>query len=71
MMWQSSMLVSLLVLSPEQIYVTIWVSHDSMHSGPITLPEPLVVLIGRHKDMLVKISQTKGESWRSELLGAR
>jgi len=40
-----------------------------MHSGPITLLEPLVVLIGRHKDMLVKISQTRmGEG---ELLGAR
>jgi len=60
MMWQSSMLISLLVLSPEQVYVTIWVViHDSIHSGPITLREPLVVLIGRHKDMLVKISQIR------------
>jgi len=40
--------------------------HDSMYRGPITLLEPLVVLIGRHKDMLVKISQTRmgrGEYW--------
>ena len=61
MMWQSSMLISLLVLSLEQIYVPIWVKHDISYSGPITLLEPLVVLIGRHKDMLVKISQTNGE----------
>jgi len=33
-----------------------------MHSGPITLLEPLVVLIGRHKDMLrEKISNENGE----------
>jgi len=25
-----------------------------LYRGPITLLEPLVVLIGRHKDMLVK-----------------
>jgi len=48
-MWQSSMLISLLVLSHEQIYVPFWVSHDIVYSGPITLLEPLVVLIGRHK----------------------
>jgi len=48
MMWQSSMLISLLVLSPEQIFVGIWVTHDISHLGPITLLEPLVVLIGRH-----------------------
>jgi len=48
-----------------------------MYRGPITLLEPLVVLIGRHKDMLVKKSQTRrgiGESdelrWaKSEKLG--
>ena len=53
MMWQSSMLISLLVLSPEQIIVSIWVSHDISCHRPITLLEPLVVLIRRHKDMLV------------------
>jgi len=53
-MWQSSMLIKLIVLSREQIYVHSWVSHDSLYRGPITLLEPLVVLIGRHKDMLVK-----------------
>jgi len=52
------MLISLLVLSPEQIIVHSWVKHDISYRGPITLLEPLVVLIGRHKDMLVKISQT-------------
>jgi len=55
------MLISLVVLSPEQIYVPIWVKHDSIHSGPITLLEQLVVLIGRHKDMLVKSSDLKRE----------
>jgi len=56
------MLISLLVLSHEQIYfVLIWVNHDSSYRGPITLLEPLVVLIGRHKDMLVKISYLKRE----------
>jgi len=53
------MLISLHVLYPEQIYVPIWVKHGSKYRGPITLLEPLVVLIGRHKDMLVKISQTR------------
>jgi len=48
MMWQSSMLISLLVLSLEQIYVLIWVMHGSFYRGPITLLEPLVVLIGCH-----------------------
>jgi len=48
------MLISLLVLSPEQIYIPLWVKHGSKYHGPITLLEPLVVLIGRHKDMLVK-----------------
>jgi hypothetical protein len=57
MMWQSSMLISLLVLSHEQIYVPIWVMHGSFYRGPITLLEQLVVFIGRHKDMLVKRSQ--------------
>jgi hypothetical protein len=52
------MLISLLVLSPEQIILAIWVKQDISYSGPITLLEPLVVLIGRHKDMLVKRSQT-------------
>jgi len=53
-MWQSSMLISLLVLSLKQIIVPIWVKHGYLHRGPITLLEPLVVLIGRHKDILVK-----------------
>jgi len=52
MMWQSSMLISLLVLSHKQIYVPIWVKQDSIHSEPITLLEPLVVLIGKHKELL-------------------
>jgi len=38
-----------------------------LYRGPITLLEQLVVLIGRHKDMLVKISQTR--TGRGELLG--
>ena len=42
---QSSVLISLLVLSSEQIYVPICLSHGSVYSGPITLLEPLVVLI--------------------------
>jgi len=53
------MLISLLVLSQEQIFVPIWVKHGSSYRGPITLLEPLVVFIGRHKemqDMLVKRS---------------
>jgi len=58
------MLISLLVLSHEQIYVPIWGKHGSFYRGPITLLEQLVVLIGRHKDMLVK-------STRGVLLGAR
>jgi len=69
MMWQTSMLISLLVLSIEQILVPIWVKHGSIYREPITILEPLVVLIGRHKDMLVKRSQTNGERMRGELLG--
>ena len=61
MMWQSSMLISLLVLSREQIFVAIWVKHDISYRGPITLLEPLVVLIGRHKDMLVKYLKREWE----------
>jgi len=70
MMWQSSMLISLLLLSHEQIYVPIWVSHDTVYSGPMTLLEPLVVFIGRHKNMLVKyLNREWGEeSW---VAGAR
>ena len=49
------MLISLLVLSPEQIIIPIWVSHGSLHRGPITLLEQLVVLIGRHNDMMLRI----------------
>jgi len=64
------MLISLLVLSHEQIYVPIWVKHDISYRGPITLLEPLVVLIGRHKNMLVKKSQTRtGRDGEIELLG--
>jgi len=59
MMWQSSMLISLLVLSHQQIYVLIWVIYGFFYRKPITLLEPLVVLIGRHKDMLVKRTQTR------------
>jgi len=61
------MLISLLVLSPNQIYVPIWVTHDILYRGPITLLEPLVVLIGRHKDMLEKIRNENGD----EAAGAR
>jgi len=55
------MLISLLVLSHKQIYVPTCLNHGSLYRGPITLLEPLVVLIGRHKDMLEKISKKKGE----------
>jgi hypothetical protein len=56
------MLISLLVLSQEQIYVLIWVTHGYFYNGPITLLEPLVVLIGRHKEMLCeKKSNENGE----------
>jgi len=67
------MLISLLVLSPKQIHVPIWVNYDSLHRGPITLLEPLVVLIGRHKDMLVKSSDLKQEEGegKKEVAGAR
>jgi len=61
MMWQSSMLISLLILSLEQVYVPVWVHHDISDRGPITLLEPLVVLIGRHKDILVEKSQEMNE----------
>ena len=66
-MWQSSMLISLLVLSQEQILVPFMGTNGFLYRGPITLLEQLVVLIGRHKDMLVKISQTR--TGRGELLG--
>jgi hypothetical protein len=49
MMWQSSMLISLLVLSPKQIIVPIWVTQGFSYRGPSTLLEPFVVLIARHK----------------------
>jgi len=55
------MLISLLVLSHEQIYIQTCDSHGSLYRGPITLLEPFVVLIGRHKDMLVKSSDLKRE----------
>jgi len=58
------MLISLLVLSSEQVYVPIMGNHGSFYSGPITLLEPLVVLIGRHKDMLsryLKKERREGE----------
>ena len=48
-MWQSSMLISLLVLSLDQSSVAIWVKHGFFYGGPITLHEPLVVIIGRHQ----------------------
>jgi hypothetical protein len=60
------MLISLLVLSPEQIKVPIWVIHGSLYRGPITLLEPLVVLIGRHGYARENISNEGGEgevSW--------
>jgi len=52
MMWQLSMLISLLVLSHEQIYVRTCVNHNSIYREPITLLEPLVVLIGNHIDVV-------------------
>jgi hypothetical protein len=61
------MLISLPVLSPEQIYVPISVEHDISHRGPITLLEPLVVLIGRHKVYAREnISNENGERRRGE-----
>ena len=42
------MLIFLLVLSLNQIFVTTWLIHGSLYRGPITLLEPLVVLIGCH-----------------------
>ena len=44
-MWQSSMLIFLIVLAHKQIYVPFLVKHDSMHSGPVAPLEPLVMLI--------------------------
>ena len=41
-MWQSSMLISLIVLAHKQIQVTIWGVYSSMNRGPIKLLEPLV-----------------------------
>jgi len=58
------MLISLLVLSHEQIYVQITgKQHGSLYSGPIKLLEPLVVLIGRHIRIYAreKISNEKGD----------
>jgi len=43
--------------------------HGFFYRGPITLLEPLVVLIGRHKDMFVKISQTRTGERVKWLLG--
>tara|TARA_B110000305_G_scaffold29134_1_gene27328 strand:+ start:71 stop:235 length:165 start_codon:yes stop_codon:yes gene_type:complete len=40
--------------------------YGSFYRGPISLLEPLVVLIGRHKDMLVKDLKRElgeGERW--------
>jgi len=50
------MLISLLVLSLKQIIVAIMGIHGIFYRWPITLLEPLVVLIGRHKTVLVKRS---------------
>jgi len=50
------MLISLLVLAPEQIYIPIWVQYGYFYRGPIMFLEPLVVLIGRHEGLLVKRS---------------
>ena len=47
-MWQSSMLIFLIVLAHKQIYVPFLVKHDSMHSGPVAPLEPLVMLISRY-----------------------
>ena len=54
-MWQSSMLISLLVLSPEQIFVPM--GHVSIHNGPITRLEPSMVLIYRHTGSALKKSK--------------
>jgi len=44
--------------------------HGSFYRGPITPLEPLVVLVGRHKDMLVKRSTNEnGGRKRGGLLG--
>ena len=65
MMWQSSMLISFLVLPHKQIYVPFWVSHDIFYHGPITLLEPLVVLIGNHR--LSRTNRTQKIMGRREL----
>jgi|TARA_B110000971_G_scaffold20126_1_gene18355 hypothetical protein len=54
------MLISLLVLSLEQIYVPIWVKHDISYHEPITLLEQLVVLIGRHGYAREKFRSRRG-----------
>jgi len=54
------MLISLLALSPGKIYNIKWVKHGSLYRGPITLLEPLVELVGNHKNAQ-KISKRKGE----------
>ena len=51
-MWQSSMLISLLVATLKQIYVPIWVNHGSFYRGPITLLE---VTDGAQKSLILKI----------------
>jgi len=57
------MLISLLVLSHEQIIVSVMGKHDISYRGPMTLLEPLVVLIGRHIRIYAreKISNEKGD----------
>jgi hypothetical protein len=62
------MLISLLVLSPEQIFVPFWVKYGSFYRGPITLLEPLVVLIGSHKDKREKTQTRSKRNGRGGML---
>ena len=66
-MWQSSMLISLLVASLEQIIVAIWVKHDILQGGPITRLEPLMVLIMWHF-ALFEVSGSQGMEWNEVCL---
>jgi len=61
MMWQSSMLISLLVLSHEQIIVAIWgfrVKNNTMYRGPITLLHQLVVRVSWHNQYPISVKNS-------------
>jgi len=67
------MLISLLVLSRDQIIVAIWVNiYGSFYRKPISLLEPLVVLIGRHKGYArEKFLSRRGSGRKGMVVGAR